>query len=191
MRWIKGTIRRPAPLHNRAPIPPAKTEAKQAAPVGAAGFQFGASAADLEAVCTAADEQWKAAGAEATCSGAASNVGFSPVVELRFCEGTACVVTLSAAATAATWKDRLKFLRERLVENYGEPSKRKTSVPTDCKDDIYECLSDRTAHVSFEWTWPDGHFVHLSVGAAPEERPRIRVVYANPSGARALRAKGL
>jgi hypothetical protein len=135
------------------------------APVGAAGFTLGADVAHEKSACEGAGNQWQALGAEYTCSGSASPLGFDTKVTLRICDDKVCGISLSHRP-AAQWMTFVGDLKDKLEAKYGAPGEADDLVPRECKDEeaFARCLDAGKMRLRFGWKWPTGEHVALIVG---------------------------
>ena len=158
--------------------PTASTPATTPPPSGGAGFELGSSRAAARERCEGARQRWDEDNSEdATCSGAATALGFPAHVRLTFCKGGLCGIAVSHVPDAH-WMRQFTDLRTTLEAKYGAPSQRRGRVPSMCRTDeqFDSCARDGTLRLSFSWQWPTGQRVRLSLGKPPSHTGESQVL---------------
>lgn len=161
-----------------------------AAPQGAAGFDFGVTAAEAQRLCEAAGHQWSHAEDHDSCSGPAAELGMTMRVDLTFCDDRACRITLAQALDKGPAAQAIR-LKTQLESKYGTPHSTSGSVPEACRSEAQfaRCLEQDTLHLSYKWQWSSGEGIELDVGKpAPSTAPAIRLRYSRPKGTANLSA---
>jgi hypothetical protein len=181
----------PADAKKTAAGPASSTDAPKGidvtAPTGAAGFTFGSTVDATKAAC---EEKfaWTAFAADTfECGGTPKTIGPAARSVLKFCgEGLCKAVFLvrPASAESSEWLHQFVALKGTLVGKYGEPVEDR-AVPSSCTGDILACVRDGLAHVKYSWTFRDGTYIVLVLGAAPGPEPVIRLTYGRAEGAQA------
>lgn len=188
-----------APSEAKTVVAPRPSVASNAAPTestppkGAAGFDFGLSAAAAQAACQGAGKIWNAESAEvATCSGATTKLGFDAFVSLKFCADAACFISLRVTDTE-NWSGIVGDLRTKLSQKYGEP-RSTTALPSECATpaSFTQCFKEGDHKLRYGWSWLSGEQLLLLVGKpSPEAAASIRVQYKREAATMAVDAAGL
>lgn len=141
-------------------------------PTAAGGFTLGADVAHEQGACEGAGKRWQQVGAEYTCSGAASSLGFDAQVTLRVCDDKVCSISLSHRP-ADQWMTFVSDLKARLEEKYGTPNEADEMVPRYCNDEtaFARCLDGGEVRLRFGWKWPSGERVALIVAQLRKGTP--------------------
>ncbi|MFZ5897083.1 MAG: hypothetical protein ACOY0T_38855 [Myxococcota bacterium] len=187
---------------NRRPSP---------APTGAAGFHFGETPEDLARRCEAAGQAWRNGSSGVTnngnvtntgsiatvdnrasvgntksgCSGPAAALGIAASVDIGFCDGRACSITLEHVPRA-NWSRSSVSLKASLEAKYGPVQESSGSVPEECRSEqaLKRCLESRHLALRYIWRWATGESIEMTVGKPTErESAAIRVLYRRPVGA--------
>lgn len=175
---------REAAIAERSMRPPAPP------PSGAAGFEFGETPEAAARRCEAAGQAWVSANGRATCSGAAAPLGIPARVDLEFCDGRACAISVEHVPEA-TWSRSSVSLKANLETKYGPAQESSGSVPERCRteDAFTQCLASRQVALRYAWRWAGGESLEMSVGKpTPARSAAIRIVYRRPAGAANLSA---
>ncbi len=163
---------------------PRAAEPTVAAPIGAAGFDFGLLRAEAQQRCESAERQWSQMPDGNNCSGPAAELGIAAKVHLAFCDDRVCAITIEHHPSSH-WAARTVQLKTQLEAKYGEPQSGSGSIPEDCRSNeaFARCLRVAALHLSYKWQWPSGEAIELDVGQpAPRAEDAIRLLYSRPSG---------
>ena len=162
------TVAASAPAATAAATAQTSTAAseKVKAPDKVAGFERGSSLETVQSVCSAAGQEFQAAGKQATCSGTGEDLGFAASTAFEFCDDELCGLQLEAAGTApAKLVSNLKTLKQALVNRYGEPQSNEVRYPQSCQGDaLAKCLAEGQAYFEYSWTWKSGEAIKLKLG---------------------------
>lgn len=144
-------------------------------PRSAAGFKLGIDDTVAKGLCEKAGRTYARVGADATCSGAANNVTDKPVT-LGFCKEKLCSIDYVATVTAGRHPaEAYRDARDALQKKYGEPSGSNSVVPTDCRDDVGECIADGRATLEAGWVFPSSQRkIALTLRKEGAEGPVLR-----------------
>jgi hypothetical protein len=154
-------------------------------PMGAAGFGFGETPEDVERRCAAAGQIWRSGSDKAGCSGPAASLGIAASVDVEFCAGRACAITIEHAPRT-DWSRSSVTLKANLETKYGRPQESSGSVPESCRGEraFVRCLESRQVTLRYTWRWAGGESLEMSVGKPTDaESAAIRLVYRRPDGA--------
>jgi hypothetical protein len=165
-----------AELPGRAPSTP---------PAGVAGFQFGETSEDAARRCEAAGQAWRSDGNKHGCSGPAVSLGIAASIDVEFCEGRACSITVEHVPSA-NWSQSAVSLKSNLESKYGPPQETSGRVPETCRSEraFTRCLESRKLTLSYRWSWPGGESLEMHVGKPNDaESTAIRLLYRRPKGA--------
>jgi hypothetical protein len=136
------------------------------APKGAVGFLLGATPADTERVCTAAQLGWSGKGDVFACAGTPKSMGLPATTRIRLCQGTVCEIGLlnrPKPDEASGFATNFSKLVDVMKEKYGEPNTEERKVPSECRSSLAECVKNGTAYVKLQWVWSKERFVVLSM----------------------------
>lgn len=161
-----------------------------APPTGAAGFDFGETLQDAARRCEAAGETWRGSSADNPankpgCSGPAAWLGIKASVDLAFCGGRACAITLDHVPSGS-WSRSAVALKAMLETKYGSAQKSSGTVPEHCRgeQEFARCLETEQVALQYEWTWADGESIEMTVGKTESTgHAAIRLVYRDLAGA--------
>ncbi|HKO52452.1 MAG TPA: hypothetical protein VJV79_32315 [Polyangiaceae bacterium] len=192
---------REATLRERTNRPPST------APTGIAGFAFGETPEDAASRCEAAGQAWRtgkpkdsgigtslanesASGSANSngkpgCSGPAASLGIAASVDLEFCEGRACSITLEHVPRTL-WSRSSVSLKSKLESKYGPAQESRGIVPEHCRSEeaFTRCLESQQLALSYTWRWAGGESIVMSVGKPKESGIKaIRLVYRRLPGA--------
>jgi hypothetical protein len=159
-------------------------QTRAAAPTGAAGFDFGVTSEEAQRRCEIAGREWSTGAEGASCSGAAAELFMSANVQLGFCDGRTCRITVEHHP-AGGWAARSVQLKAQLEAKYGSPASTSGSIPGRCRSGgaFVSCLETDALHLSYKWQWATGEALELEVGKpAPSLPPAIRLRYSRPRG---------
>jgi len=153
-------------------------------PKGAAGFDFGETLEDASGRCEAAGETWRGSGSEDApgkfgCSGPAASLGVEASVDVGFCAGRACTITINHVPRS-DWSRSAVTLKANLETKYGPAQESSGSVPAHCRSDqaFTRCLEAQQAALQYKWSWAGGESIEMTVGKAqPTAHAAIRLVY--------------
>ncbi|HEY0464644.1 MAG TPA: hypothetical protein VGC79_10560, partial [Polyangiaceae bacterium] len=169
---------------------------------GIAGFAFGETPEDAASRCEAAGQAWRngkvseengnslASGnttrsSNPGCSGPATSLGIEARVDLEFCEGHACSITLEHVPRSL-WSRSSVSLKSKLESKYGPAQESKGLVPQHCRSEqaFTRCLESQQLALSYAWRWAGGESIVMSVGKPSESgTTAIRLVYRRLPGA--------
>jgi hypothetical protein len=180
------------------PAPKAAADAparSTAPPTAGAGFALGADSETLQKTCEAAGNTWHLLDPNnATCSGAAVDLGFPSTVSLAFCKDKACSLTLQYRPESR-WLASITELKTKLRDRYGEPKESSSAIPTGCRSDaeFANCLEIRNLRLRFGWGWDSGERLYLTVGkpVQGDGEPAIRIQYTRPASRLSVPASAL
>lgn len=160
------------PKSSNAPSP------RAIAPVGAAGFSFGAPLEEAQTLCEAAGHSWSPSGKEWSCSAAPTSVGFEAIVNIRVCEGQTCAISL-IHRPQENWAAFIADTKDRLVSKYGPPTESDDMVPRLCRppQEFVACIDRGELKLRFAWAWPTGERVALVVGRFLGQTSTVRIDY--------------
>jgi hypothetical protein len=182
---ITGTVYQ---CDQNAPVPAATatvTANQTEPPRTAGGFTLGESSEQSQATCTAAGHQWTAASPSAFfCSGSAAELGVAATLGLAYCENRLCAIEILVqppSTDGKAWSDPYIALRGGLASKYGRAQLMDSVVPEACNQTPVQCLENQSMRVRYEWHWPTGEQVTLTLGKRPTgEGPLgIRVLYTH------------
>jgi len=159
-------------------------------PKGAAGFDFGETPEDVARRCEAAGKAWRGASSDnatqqSGCSGPAASLGIEASVDVAFCGGRACVITVDHVPSG-NWSRSAVTLKGKLETKYGPAQESSGSVSEHCRSeqDFARCLEAQKVALQYKWTWAGGESIEMTVGKTnPSEHPTIRLVYRRLAGA--------
>lgn len=175
-----------------APAEPAT--APSPAPTGGAGFVLGAELAATQAACEAAGHGFLFDGEKtASCSGAATSLGFAVQMTFKLCGAKLCAI-VAEHRPEADWTSAIAELRSKLEAKYGPPAVREGEIPLECraKDAFVGCLKSRQIQLRYAWSWPTGQSITLTVGVAREGgEPAMRISWAKPQRGPAVNESAL
>lgn len=163
------------------------------APTGAAGFKFGESRADAAHSCEAAGYEWRDEIDQTDkpgCTGAAESLGIDANVNVEFCDGRACAITVEHVPHDK-WSQSSVSLKANLESKYGPAQESSSSVPEECRADaaFTRCLEARRLTLRYTWRWAGGESLEMSVGKPRDNvSAAIRLVYRRPAGTADLSA---
>lgn len=155
------------------------------APLGAAGFEFGISSDETQKRCEAAGHTWTSVAAGGNCSGAAAELGMTADVDIAFCEGRACGITIEHRPPDR-WATRAVRLKAQLESKYGPAQNTSGTIPESCRTDetFEQCVKAGSLQLSYAWQWSSGQTLQLAIGKPTKtEEPAIRLLYARPKSA--------
>lgn len=161
---------------------------RQGAPAGAAGFEFGLSSEESQKRCEAAGYAWTSVAEGGNCSGPAAKLGMTADVDLAFCGGRTCGITI-AHRPSDRWATRAVRLKAQLESKYGPAQNTSGRIPESCRSDdsFSECLKTGSLQLSYDWRWSSGETLQLAIGKpTKEEEPAIRLLYSRPRSAASL-----
>jgi hypothetical protein len=154
-------------------------------PMGAAGFDFGASPNDVKQACQGGGKAWASVNSESgTCSGPVSNFGFDATVRIDFCNKRSCVITVEHRPKSH-WLTAFNGVKEKLAKEYGTPAVMPTKpLPEKCRQEeqFAQCLEAGGLRLEFRWQWPTRQQVTFTSGKS-EDGPgpaALRVQYVSP-----------
>lgn len=157
----------------------------QGAPVGAAGFEFGLSSEESQKRCEAAGQAWTSVAAGGHCSGAAAQLGMTADVDIAFCEGRTCSITIEHRP-ADRWATRAVRLKAQLESKYGPAQNTSGTIPESCRSDegFSQCVKTGSLQLSYAWQWSSGATLELAIGKpSAGEEAAIQLRYAQPKPA--------
>ncbi|HET9934382.1 MAG TPA: hypothetical protein VFQ35_26950 [Polyangiaceae bacterium] len=162
------------------------------APTGAAGFAFGASPEEAAKGCESAGYAWRSGGegAPSGCSGPAALLGISANVNIRFCEGHTCAITVEHVPRSH-WMQGSVSLKANLESKYGPAQESSGIIPEQCRSErgLTRCLESRALTLRYVWRWASGESLEMSVGKPSEAAiSAIRLEYRRVAGAANLSA---
>jgi hypothetical protein len=175
------------------------------APTGGAGFDFGVTPEDAASRCEAAGQTWRDGNARESgdglatekssgnanhddrpgCSGPATSLGIAASVDLEFCEGRTCSITLEHVPRT-DWSRSSVQLKAKLETKYGPAQESSGIVPEQCRSEqaFSRCLESQQVSLRYTWRWTGGESIVMSVGKPNEsESTAIRLVYRRLGGA--------
>lgn len=149
-------------------------------PDGALGYAFGDVAPRVKAECEEQGYEWTESQSGALCDGIPATLGLKGRLVFEFCGGGLCklaVVGRIDARMDVAWRATLDRLEGRLEERYGSPWHTATHLPIECRNDkLLGCLGAMRSSVEYEWHWPSGTTLWLSL-TGDGGRPAIEVRY--------------
>jgi hypothetical protein len=172
------------------------------APTGIAGFDFGETPEGAASRCEAAGQTWRN-GSEKDgnslgngngngngngkpgCSGPAASLGIAASVDLQFCEGRTCSITLEHVPRTR-WSRSSVLLKSKLESKYGPAHESSGIVPEHCRGEeaFMRCLESQQLALNYTWRWAGGESIVMSVGKPNESgTASIRLVYSRLPGA--------
>ncbi|HVY26251.1 MAG TPA: hypothetical protein VHB79_06845 [Polyangiaceae bacterium] len=158
---------------------------RQGAPAGAAGFEFGLSSEESQKRCEAAGYEWTSVAEGGNCSGPAAKLGMAVDVDLAFCGGRTCGITIEHRPSDR-WATRAVRLKSQLESKYGPAQNTSGRIPETCRseDSFSQCLKTGSLQLSYAWQWSSGETLELSIGKPTKaEEPAIRLLYSRPRSA--------
>ena len=164
-----------APQSAPAFVPPPTAPAVPP-PAAAAGFSFGATVEASQQACTGAEHEFTPGEADHfRCSGTVADVGIQSDVLLRFCEQKLCAIMLKHGPNKKTAVDDFTAVRNALGTKYGRAQVEQTSIPQECRSSYWQCLTDEKMSLVYEWTWPTGERIKLSMGKGEGEGEEVAI----------------
>jgi hypothetical protein len=149
------------------------------APDGALGFEFGATPAEAEAVCSGAKHHWSGSGRAFDCDGSPVSLGMPSRIRLNFCDGKLCRIIAFATPSAPNdsgYRQGYERIAAALTRKYGTATKSERKMPDWCRHELVKCLRNKEATWEERWTWPDQQMVMLTLQKG-QESPAIVIVY--------------
>ena len=159
-------------------------------PKGVAGFDFGETVEEVTRRCEAAGETWRGGsrdGVDGTsgCSGPAAPLGIEATVDVAFCSGRACTITVDHVPHGF-WSRSAVTLKADLETKYGPAQESSGTVPEHCRSerDFRRCVEAQQVALLYKWTWAGGETIEMTVGKTPPAgHATIRLIYRRSSGA--------
>jgi hypothetical protein len=153
-------------------------------PKGAAGFAFGETLEAVARRCEAVGETWRGGSSgnpadTSGCSGPAASIGIEASVDVGFCGGRACTITVEHVPRGY-WSRSAVALKANLETKYGPAQESSGTVPEQCRSeqDFMRCLEAQQVALQYKWTWAGGESIEMTVGKPnPADHATIRLVY--------------
>jgi len=149
-------------------------------PDSPAGYVFGEKMPEVQARCVEQGYAFSWSKEDAVCDGTPASIGLPGRMGFGFCNDKLCrvdVVGRIGARMDIPWRTEFERLSGTLAKRYGKPQHRDSTVPTDCKGDVFlKCLSGLRASHRHRWHWPDGTVLWLLL-TGDSGAPALRVLY--------------
>jgi hypothetical protein len=147
-------------------------------------IRLGSTIEQAKKICETAGHQFVQHDGSVWCSSSVVDLKAPSEVEITFCSGLACGITVTLLPPPETLARFIDALSKQLTAHYGGKTANKTDL-VQCPNlaELAQCVMQDKAQVLHEWSWPSKHSVLLSSGKQ-KDRPCAKLTYTTPEYAK-------